>query len=91
VVKDIKYNVEERLYSKQLNEMVRLSTPSSYEMDNENGNKVSEPAPHYIPLSIINVGFYKSELRSIDDVEKYIQTLKKQLIEQISNNKRIIL
>jgi hypothetical protein len=89
VVKDIKYNVENELYTRQLNAMIRLSSPPVEEQDQSSGAVVSEPKPHYITMTGIKPDFPKSELRTEEDVNEYIEAYRKKLLEQIKNNRRI--
>lgn len=83
-IRNTKATVQDQLYPKQLNEMMRLSKP---EIDG--GNVLNEPIPHYIRRTAIKVNFEKSELRSEEDVDMYIEALKKALLEQIKENRRI--
>lgn len=84
-IRDVRTRTIETLVPRQLNEMVRLSTPVDVDGD------VNEPTPHYIRRSSIKIDFDKTELRSEDDVTAYIEALKKAFIEQIKENRRISL
>lgn len=84
VIRDVKAKTLEILLPKQLNEMVRLSAP-------EGGNIVSEPTPHYIRRASIKIDYAKTELRTENDVNEYIEALKKALIQQIKETRRISL
>ncbi len=64
--------------------MIRLTTPVPAD-----GNVVNEPVPHYIRRSAIKVEFSKTELRTKEDVEEYVEALKKAFLEQINDSKRI--
>lgn len=86
VIRDVKANVQESLLNKQLNEMMRLITPLA-----TNGNTLSEPQPHYIRRTSVNVDFNKTELRTEDDVNDYVEALKKALLQQIKESRRISL
>jgi len=85
-LREARANVKGRLLEKQLNEIVRLAKPPVVEGD---GNKVEEPIIHYQRLSTIRIDFNKSELRTIEDVDKYVEKLKENLIKLIQENKRI--
>ncbi|HEY5590336.1 MAG TPA: BREX system P-loop protein BrxC [Paludibacter sp.] len=87
-LRETKATVKGRLLEQQLNEMVRLAKPPVPEVD---GKKVEEPIVHYQRLNTVRVDFSKSELRTIEDVEKYIEKLKENLIKLIQENKRISL
>jgi hypothetical protein len=84
VIKDVSNKVRDHILARQLNEMIRLTTPVVTE-----GNEVNEPVPHYIRRSAIKVDFDKTELRTEEDVEEYVNALKKAYLEQIKNTKRI--
>ena len=84
-LRDVKTRVTDTLYTKQLNEMLRLTMPES---DSEDG-EVSEPKVHYIKKTNVPVQFHKSELKSESDVDEYVETLRKALKEQIKDNRRI--
>lgn len=85
-IKNIKSNTIENLFQKQLNEMMRLSTPV------ETGSgEVNEPTPHYIRRASIKVDFTKTELRTEEDVNEYVEALKKAMLEQIKETRRISL
>lgn len=84
-LRDVKTRVTDTLYTKQLNEMLRLTMPES---DSEDG-EVSEPKVHYIKKTNVPVQFHKSELKSESDVDEYVETLRKALKEQIKSNRRI--
>ena len=53
------------------------------------GEDVNEPNPHYIKRDNINPKFPKSELKTEEEVDEYIEVLKQALKEQIKNNRRI--
>lgn len=86
LIRDAKNKTLEHLFPKQLNEMMRLSTPA------ETGSgEVNEPTPHYIRRASIKVDFAKTELRTEADVNEYVEALKKALLEQIKETRRISL
>ena len=86
VIRDVKSKTLDILFPKQLNEMIKLSAPVS-----TGGNVVNEPTPHYIRSTTIKVKYPKSELRTEEDVNEYVEAFRKALLEQISNTKRISL
>ena len=86
VIRDVKSKTFEYLLPKQLNEMIRLSTPTETV-----SGEVSEPTPHYIRRTSIKIDFKKTELRTEADVNEYVEALKKALIEQIKETRRISL
>jgi len=86
VIKDVKAKVLNDLIPKQLNEM--LSYTTAKESDDP---EVKEQMVHYVRTSVIKPDFSKSELKTEDDVDEYIESLRKALKEQIRENKRILL
>lgn len=80
--------VRGNLKEKQLNEMARLARPKTV-ANNPIGTE--EPIVHYQRLSNVRFEFPKTELQNREDVEKYIEALKKTLINLIEQNKRISL
>ena len=86
VLKDTKSSVGSTLLPQQLNEMVRLANPVS-----EDPSVASEPKVHYIPKSIIDIDFDKTALETVNDVEAYLDALRKAYLAEIANNKRITL
>lgn len=86
LIRDARNKTLEHLFPKQLNEMIRLSTPA------ETGTgEVKEPTPHYIRRTSIKVDFVKTELRTEADVNDYVEAFKKALLEQIKESRRISL
>jgi len=81
-LRETRSKVTGSLLEQQLNEMVKLTIPKS---------GVEEPAVHYHRISSIKVTFPKSELRTKEDVDDYVETLKKELNKLIEQNKRISL
>lgn len=86
VIRDVKAKTLDHLLTNQLNEMMRLSIPV-----NLSTNLANEPMPHYIRRSAIKVDFPKSELRTENDVNEYVDAFKKALLEQIKETRRISL
>ena len=70
------------MLEKQLNEMAKLAMPPE---------KDDTPIVHYQRISNVKVDFPKSELKTKEDVEKYVEALKAKLNELINDNKRISL
>ena len=87
VIRDVKDKVVNNLLPDQLNEMIRLTTPD----DSHETGVVSEPKPHYITMTRVNIDYPKSELRTESDVDEYVKAYKKVLIEHIKSNRRISL
>ena len=88
-LRETRASVKGRLLDRQLNEIVRLLKPPVVV---GNGTaKVEEPIVHYQRLNTVKFDFSKSELRTIEDVEKYVEKLKENLIKLIQENKRISL
>ena len=88
VIRDIARKVKDELYHEQLNLMMLLSKPKSAEGD---GNISNEPPAHYISKSNIKIDFSKTELKTEEDVDAYIDALSKKYKEHIKNNRRISL
>jgi hypothetical protein len=74
--------VRGKLLEQQLTEMVRLAKPI---------DKVDEPVVHYLRMNAVKVDFPKNELKTKEDVDKYVEALKKELSDLIKQNKRISL
>jgi len=74
--------VKGELLEKQLNEMAKLAMPSE---------KDDTPVVHYQRINNVKVDFPKTELKTKEDVEKYVEALKTKLNELINDNKRISL
>lgn len=81
-LRETRAKVTGRLMEQQLNEMVRLVTPSS---------GANEPVVHYRRIHSVKVSFPKNELKTRADVEAYVEALKKELNDLIEQNKRISL
>jgi len=74
--------VKGELFEKQLNEMAKLALPPE---------KPDTPIVHYQRINTVKVEFPKTELKTKEDVEKYVEALKAKLNELINDNKRISL
>lgn len=95
ICRDTRNRVGDVLFTRQLNEMVRLvaATPKPY----VSVESSIEPFPandqptlaHYINKNNVKPVFSKSELRTESDVDDYIEAYRKALKEQIKNNRRI--
>ena len=59
--------------------------------EDQGGGGANEPPAQYIKRSNIRVQFEKSELKTEEDVDDYVETLRKCLKEHIKDNKRISL
>ena len=88
-IRDLKNEAVNELYSNQLNEMIRLSTPDTIEDGEGTDGVVSEPKPHYITMRSIKPDYPKTELKTEQDVNEYIEAYRKKLLEQVRNNRRI--
>lgn len=86
-IREIATRVKKELVPQQLNEMVRL-----LEIANKPADGVSEqPMVRYIQRSGIKIDFSRTELKSEEDIEEYVNAMKKAFLEQINNNRRITL
>jgi len=70
------------LLERQLNEMAKLAMPLE---------KHNTPVVHYQRINNVKVEFPKTELKTKEDVERYVEALKTKLNELINDNKRISL
>jgi len=70
------------LQVKQLNEIQRLITRAK-------GGDAQEPKVQYIKRANIVVHFEKSELTSEEEVNEYVEALKKEMLRHIKENRRI--
>jgi len=70
-------------YTNALNRIQELLTPKTA--------GVSEPKVQYIKQSNVKVNFKKTELKTAEDVEDYVDALKEELLRQINENRRITL
>jgi predicted transcriptional regulator len=90
VIRDLKSKTLDILLPKQLNEMMRLAAPVVV-VEGGGVEVLNEPTPHYIRRTSIKVPFSKTELRTEEDVNDYVEVLKKALLEQINESRRISL
>ncbi len=84
-IRDIKHKVQDQYVAQQLNMMMKFLEP--VEIGGE--SKAAEPAPHYIRRSELKISYTKNELRSAEDVDEYVEALRRSLKEQINKNRRI--
>ncbi|AVR44779.1 BREX system P-loop protein BrxC [Christiangramia fulva] len=84
-IRQISHRAENYHFEKQLNEMLELVT------EDKPGGGAGEPPARYIKRSNIRVQFDKTELKTEEDVDDYVETLRKCLKEHIKDNKRITL
>jgi len=93
VIRDTRTRIEDVIFTRQLNEMVRLVNPPkpSNQGDSNGGNTSMKepPAVHYINRNNIKPTFGKTELKTEADVDEYIEAYRKALKDQIKNNRRI--
>ena len=68
--------------------MIRLNTPDD---PPDTGGVVSEPKPHYFPMTRVNIDYQKAVLRTESDVDDYVEAYRKALIKHIKNNRRILI
>ncbi|MDX1718723.1 MAG: BREX system P-loop protein BrxC [Salegentibacter mishustinae] len=85
-IRQIKDRAGNYHFEQQLNLMLKLVTE-----DDPDSGGASEPPAQYIQRSNIRVQFDKSELKTEEDVDDYVETLRKCLKEHIKDNKRISL
>jgi hypothetical protein len=72
--------IDGRLLEQQLTEMAKLAHP-----------KGDKPIVNYQQIKSVRVDFPKNELQTEEDVDKYVEALRKELNELIKQNKRISL
>jgi len=77
-IRNIAQNVQDQTEPRQLTRLQRLTS-------------VGEEQFEYIKASGIHISFDKRELKTNEDVDEYIETLREKLKEQISKNRRISL
>lgn len=81
-LRGIRSYIKGELLELQLNEMAKLANPSSED---------DTPKVHYQRINKVIVDFPKTELRTKEDIEKYVDALKDRLNDLIDNNTRISL
>lgn len=83
-IRDYSQKVEDR-YIDQLNAIAHHLSPKKKD------GQVNEDTPQYIKSSNIKVAYDGRELHNEEEVEAYLQALKKALMEQISKHRKITL
>jgi len=81
-LRETRAKVSGKLLEDQLNDMVRLTMPT---------DTVEEPRVHYWRINSVKVNFPRIELKTKEDVDAYVEALKKELNDLIDQNKRISL
>ncbi|MCK5538544.1 MAG: BREX system P-loop protein BrxC, partial [Bacteroidales bacterium] len=76
-IRDVKTKVLEKLHSDQLNEMMRL-----FELENSDPDIVDDTKIHYITKTNVQVNYPKSELQTENDVDDYVEALRKAFKKQ---------
>ena len=96
VINDRLRYFEEQGYQKLLGRILNLTAPKPPakingvdESEPDSNTPVQEPKPQYISSRNINVSFDKAWLTDENDVERYLETLRIALLEEIHNGKRI--
>lgn len=88
-IRQVKENVGQ-LVTDQLNAMMEQLKPQKpVETPGDKIPGVQEPKPRYIHKNNVRFSFEKNVLQTEQDVEEYVETLKKAFLEQIKNNRRI--
>ncbi|SDS36037.1 BREX system P-loop protein BrxC [Christiangramia echinicola] len=85
-IRHVRDRAENFHFEKQLNQMLMLVAE-----EDQGAGGANEPPAQYIKRSNIRVQFEKSELKTEEDVDDYVETLRKCLKEHIKDNKRISL
>jgi len=94
VIRDTLRRFEDEDYSRLLARMESLSKPEHDDPDyktpeGERKGNVADPPYQFIPARSIRVSFDKPWLAEESDVDRYLKALKKALMEQIANGKRV--
>jgi len=88
-IRQVKENVGQ-LVTDQLNVMMELlKPPKPVETSGDSKPEVQEPKPRYVNKNNVRFSFDKNVLQTEQDVEEYVEALKKAFLEQIQNNRRI--
>lgn len=85
IINDSTKIAKEEIFTKQLNEMIRLAKPT------ETQGETEKPQIQYISKSNVSAVFSKNELATENDVDEYIEALRTAFKKQIQSNKRITL
>lgn len=92
VIREMRNNVTYKIFTEQLNEMMNMVAPKPVAADNGSSELggVSEPqAIHYINKNNVKPKFNKSELKSEQDVNEFVEAYRAALMEHIKKNRRI--
>lgn len=95
VINDRLRYFEEQGYQALLNKMVDLTAPKPAsgaepsDSSEEDNKHTKEPRPEYIASRNINVAFDKVWLADETDVDRYLDSMRKALLEEIRKGKRI--
>ena len=94
VIRDTLRRFEDEEYPRLLAKVESWSRPEKNESDyktpaGEGKGKVSDPPSQFVPARSIRVSFDKPWLAEESDVDRYLKALKKALMEQIANGKRV--
>ena len=86
-----RYVAQLRQYKDEANNNYLIALNRIQELLAPKTSGVSEPRVQYIKQSNIKVAFGKSELKTAEEVEEYVEELRKELLRQIKENRRITL
>lgn len=94
IIRDIRRRIEEAMITEQLNSMIRLSLENKQQYSKNEGTDKNkdindEPVLQYISKNKIKPQFNKTELQSEEDVDEYVESLRRALKEKIQDNCRI--
>jgi len=96
VINDRLRYFEEQGYQKLLTKLIDLTAPkpasNSKSTDltvNDPEKQITEPRPEYVSSRNINIAFDKPWLANEADIERYLEAMRKALLEEIRNGKRI--
>lgn len=82
VIRDQRQNISDSLYPSALKKIEQFNRAGKPEDERD-------PKKEIISLSSIKTGYYKPTIDDENDVERFIEVLKKQLIAEIKKNKKI--
>jgi hemerythrin-like domain-containing protein len=80
VIRDIAGRIDNRLYPQMLKELNTIIS-----------GDVPQTEEEIVSIKTIRLAFYKPTLDNIEDVNKYVDSLKRKLLEEINNNRKISL
>ena len=81
VIRDKQRRFEENEYRQQLSQLTAWAQPAP--------GKVREPAPEYVSSNAVKVSFDQPWLADEADIDRYLQSLREALLEEIREGKRI--